>query len=122
MSQGALGNWQPNFIFLADNGTGPDTVAGDRIWSARFEFAPGALLQYRYTIGSPGDRGYTVPVDETFLVRIRDIFADRPVPSGTLGPNTVITVEAAPVPDPSAMLLLGTGLACLWGARKRLKK
>lgn len=106
-NQDALANWVPNKIPLVDNGVAPDAAANDQIWTATFGFAPGTLLQYKYTIGLPKDegeegwskteefpltqRGAEVTQDPQYKhMVIHDIFADRPNPSGTAGPNTVI--------------------------------
>ncbi|MBM4371626.1 MAG: hypothetical protein FJ098_08225 [Deltaproteobacteria bacterium] len=104
-NQDALQNWIPNKLPLVDNGQPPDEVAGDGKWAATFGFAPGTLLRYKYTIGLPKDegkwngceefplteRGYEVTQDPTIKkIRIHDIFADRPNPSGTMGPNSEI--------------------------------
>ena len=99
-----LGGWIPNKISLRDDGNGGDRVANDRIWTGVFGFPPQTMLKYKYTIAKPSDqgrwageeypltnRGYTVP--SVGKVLIKDIFADRPQPTGTLGPNSVITIE-----------------------------
>ncbi len=104
-NQTQFGNWSPNTVFMKDDGVAPDTTAGDGIWTLGFPFVPGSGLQYKYTIGKTGDswggteeypltnRGYTVPVDGTRRIRIRDIFADRPEPSGSQAERTTVTVE-----------------------------
>ena len=107
-NQDVLQLWLPNKIALFDDGTPPDQVANDMIWTRKFGFAPGTVVSYKYTIGLPTDeenwngteefplteRGYPVPNDgQTRMVTIRDIFADRPQPSGTMGPNAQVTIE-----------------------------
>ena len=101
-----LDNWNPNSIALRDDGTDGDRVAEDRVWTKVIGFPPGTILRYKYTIGLPTDegrwpgteefplteRGLDVPLDpEVRLLRVRDTFADRPQPSGTVAPGTVIT-------------------------------
>ena len=103
--QDVLTNWNPNKLPLVDNGTAPDEVAGDGKWTATFGFAPGTMLKYKYTIGLPKnegnwsgseefpltERGFEITQDPTIKkIKIHDTFADRPNPSGTMGPNTVI--------------------------------
>ncbi len=104
-NQDVFGNWTPNSVAMKDDGVAPDKVAGDGIWTFASTFVPGAGLQYKYTIGHPGEswggteeypltnRGYTVPTDGTRQVRVRDVFADRPDPSGAMAPLTTVTVE-----------------------------
>jgi len=36
--------------------------------------------------------------------------------------NTIVSGETAPVPEPATLLLVGSGLLCLAGLRKRVKK
>jgi len=103
-----LDNWNPNSISLRDDGEEGDEAAGDRVWTKVIGFPPGTVLRYKYTIGKPTDeakwagteeyplteRGLDVPNDpDVRRVRVQDIFADRPQPSGTVAPNTVITEE-----------------------------
>ncbi|RME53150.1 MAG: hypothetical protein D6795_05790 [Deltaproteobacteria bacterium] len=101
-----LGNWTPNTIALYDDGTHGDATPGDNLWTGRFFFSPLTEVQYKYTIGSEGEgwanteefpltnRGFTVnDRNGDKKMWIRDIFADRPDPSGTLGPNTEIVNE-----------------------------
>lgn len=104
-NQTYFGNWSPNTVFMKDDGVAPDAAQGDGIWTLSFPVVPGTGLQYKYTIGKSGDswggteeypltnRGYTVPVDGTKRVRVRDIFADRPEPSGTMATKTTVTIE-----------------------------
>ncbi|MBN1944609.1 MAG: hypothetical protein JW797_02990 [Bradymonadales bacterium] len=106
-NQDVLANWTPCSVFMSDDGVEPDVTAEDNIWTRSFLFSPGLLLQYKYNIGTPEDegswsgteefpltnRGYRVPTDGTRRIRIRDIFADRPDPSGNMGPNAAVTVE-----------------------------
>lgn len=104
-NQTFFGNWSPNTVWMKDDGVAPDTAAGDGIWTLSFPVVPGTGLQYKYTVGKTGDswggteeypltnRGYTAPVDGTKRVRIRDLFADRPDPSGTQSAKTTVTIE-----------------------------
>jgi len=104
-NQDVFGQWSPNTVPMKDDGVAPDLVANDGIWTFGHTFVPGTGLQYKYTIGQSGEswggteeypltnRGYTVPADGTRRVRVRDIFGDRPDPSGTVAPNTVVTIE-----------------------------
>jgi alpha-amylase/alpha-mannosidase (GH57 family) len=105
-NQDTLANWYPNFISLHDDGAEGDAVAGDQIWSGSFGFRPGLVLRWKYTIGLPGDegqwsnteefplteRGYTLP-DEPSTLYFREIFADRPIPTGSTAPNTEVDIE-----------------------------
>jgi alpha-amylase/alpha-mannosidase (GH57 family) len=103
-----LQNWIPNKVALRDDGVSPDTKANDSIWTGVFGFTHGTLLRYKYTIGMPTDegkwtgteefplteRGYDVPKKKDIKkVLIQDIFADRPNPTGTMGPNAKVTKE-----------------------------
>jgi hypothetical protein len=102
-NQTVFGNWTPNSVFMSDDGVAPDAVANDNIWTIGFPFPPGTDLQYKYTVGVTGaswggteeypltNRAYTVPTDGTQGVRLRDIFADRPDPSGTMAKLTTVT-------------------------------
>ncbi|GMV43411.1 MAG: hypothetical protein AMXMBFR64_51270 [Myxococcales bacterium] len=104
-NQDSLSNWVPNKIPMVDNGVAPDLKAKDYKWTATFPFAPGTLLRYKYTVGLPSqegswsqseefpltERGYEVPQDPGIKkVTLKDCFADRPQPSGTLGPKTKV--------------------------------
>ncbi len=104
-NQDKLGNWIPNKIALRDDGVAPDSKSGDSIWSGVFGFMPGTLLRYKYTIGIPTDegkwsgteefplteRGFDVTKDPSCKkMKVRDIFADRPQPTGTLGPKSTL--------------------------------
>jgi len=104
-NQDKLENWVPNKVALLDDGGAPDIEAGDGIWTGVFGFMPGTLLRYKYTIGIPLDegkwsgteefpmteRGFDVSKDpECKKMQVRDIFADRPQPSGTPGPNSTL--------------------------------
>ena len=103
-----LDNWNPNSIALRDDGAAGDAVAGDRIWSRVVGFPPGTILRYKYSIGLPRDegkwprteefplteRGLDIPADPDVRgLRVQDTFADRPQPTGTAGPSTVITPQ-----------------------------
>lgn len=100
-----LANWIPNKVPLVDNGESPDEKAGDGIWTSTFGFAPGTMLRYKYTIGLPKDEGKWAGTEEFPLTErgldvtqdplyhkmvVNDIFADRPNPTGTQGPNTKV--------------------------------
>lgn len=104
-NQEAFGNWSPNMVPMKDDGVAPDTTAGDNIWTIAFDFVPGTDLQYKYTCGHEGEswggteeypltnRGYPVPASGVHRVRVHDVFADRPEPSGSVAPSTVVTIE-----------------------------
>lgn len=105
-----LCDWIPNSVgcALRDDGEGSDEVAGDQIWTGTFAFPPLTNIQYKYTIGLPKDQGKWSGTEEYPLtnrgfsledkngdhrVIIKDIFADRPQPSGTMGKNAVFENE-----------------------------
>lgn len=104
-NQDALENWTPNKVALVDNGQAPDLKAKDHKWTSTFAFPPGTQLRYKYTAGLPSqegswsqseefpltERGYEVPLDPGIKkVTIHDCFADRPQPSGTMGPKAKV--------------------------------
>jgi hypothetical protein len=104
-NQDQLGLWIPNKIPLVDNGEAPDEVANDGKWTGTFGFAPGTMLRYKYTCGLPKDeakwagteefplteRGLDVTQDPKYhQMVVHDVFADRPNPTGTSGPNTEV--------------------------------
>jgi len=104
-NQDPLGQWIPNKIPLVDDGNAPDEAANDGKWTAVFGFAPGTAVHYKYTIGLPKDEAQWSGTEEFPLTEravevtqdpkyhkmiVHDIFADRPNPSGTAGPNTEI--------------------------------
>ncbi|NOZ01792.1 MAG: hypothetical protein GXP54_07875 [Deltaproteobacteria bacterium] len=104
-NQDKLAQWVPNKVALRDDGQAPDAEAGDNIWTATFGFMPGTLLRYKYTIGIPlnegkwtgteefplTERGFDVTKDPSCKkMHIHDIFADRPQPTGTAGPNSTL--------------------------------
>ncbi|MCK6547108.1 hypothetical protein L6R52_14760 [Myxococcota bacterium] len=100
-----LGNWTPNSIPMADDGaTHGDAVAGDNLWTFRMVVPPLTEVNYKYTIGSAGDgwgpteeypltnRGFEVrDLDGDLKMVLRDVFADRPDPSGSLPARTEVT-------------------------------
>lgn len=105
-----LCDWVPNSVgcALRDDGQGSDEVANDQIWTGTFAFPPLSNIQYKYTIGLPKDQGKWSGTEEYPLtnrgftledknndhkVVIRDIFADRPQPSGTMGKNAIFENE-----------------------------
>ncbi len=107
-NQDVLGSWIPNKIPLVDSGQGPDKIANDGIWSGTFGFAPGTMLRYKYTSGLPKDENKWPGTEEFPLTErgldvtqapgcnkmlVQDIFADRPNPTGTSGPNTTVVEE-----------------------------
>jgi hypothetical protein len=107
-NQPILEDWTPNSLPLRDDGTAPDRTASDGIWTRTFGFRPGLELRYKFTIGTPQDydrwpnteefplteRGLRIPADCTSKqLTLRDTFADRPQPSGTLGPNADVVCE-----------------------------
>lgn len=61
---GVLGNWVPNIVAMADDGSGDDLVAGDGIWTFSVELpyiatstspdGAGLRIGYKYTLGNPG--------------------------------------------------------------------
>ncbi len=99
-----LGNWIPNKVDLRDDGKSGDATANDLVYSRTFGFMPGTMLRYKFTIGVPTDEGRWTgeefPLTERGLevtkdpsckkMKIRDVFADRPQPSGTMGPQSVL--------------------------------
>ena len=100
--------WNPNKVALRDDGAGGDVTAGDNIWTLVLPFSKGTSLKYKYTLGLPSNEGQWAGTEEFPLtergvditkdpakkkVKIADIFADRPSPSGTKGPGTVITEQ-----------------------------
>lgn len=101
----ALGQWSPNTVPMADDGvTHGDQQAGDNFWTFQLLIAPLEDVQYKYTIGSAGEgwgpteeypltnRGFVVrDLDGDRRMVLRDVFADRPDPSGTLPGRTEIT-------------------------------
>ena len=104
-NQDKLGLWVPNKIGLRDDGKGGDATAGDNVWTGVFGFMPGTLLRYKYTLGVPTDeahwpgteefplteRGLDVTKDPTCKkMKIHDVFADRPQPTGTAGKASVV--------------------------------
>ena len=104
-NQDSMGAWIPNKIPLLDNGQDPDETANDLIWTGTFGLPPGTLLRYKYTCGLPKDeakwpgteefplteRGLDVTADPQYhKMLVKDIFADRPNPTGTSGPHTEI--------------------------------
>ena len=105
-NQPIWGDWWPNSIAMRDDGESPDREANDQIWTRSFQFRPSLLLRWKYSIGIPTDegrwsgteeyplteRGYTLP-DAPTTVYLREIFADRPVPTGSTAPNTVVDID-----------------------------
>jgi len=101
-NQDKLGNWVPNKIALRDDGKGGDVTAGDNLWTGIFGFMPGTQIRYKYTLGIPTDegrwngeefplteRGFDVTKDPSCKrMQVTDVFADRPQPTGTLGPRS----------------------------------
>lgn len=103
-NQDKLAQWVPNKEALKDDGKAPDVQAGDNVWTTTYGFMPGTLLRYKYTIGIPlnegkwsgteefplTERGFDVSKDPSCKkMKIRDVFADRPQPTGTTGPSSV---------------------------------
>ena len=102
-NQPVWGDWWPNSLSMLDDGESPDRVAGDGIYTRSFQFRPGLLLRWKYTIGTPTDegrwsgteefplteRGITLPDAPTTLI-LHEIFADRPQPTGSTAPGTVV--------------------------------
>lgn len=104
-NQDKLAQWVPNKVALRDDGVPPDATASDNIWTSTFGFMPGTLLRYKYTIGIPLNEGKWSGTEEFPLTErgldvskdpgckkmsIRDVFADRPQPTGTTGPQSVL--------------------------------
>lgn len=103
-NQDKLGNWIPNKTGLRDDGKNGDATASDNVWTGVFGFMRGTLVRYKYTLGVPTDegkwngeefplteRGFEVTKDPTCKkMKIRDVFADRPQPTGTLGPQSTV--------------------------------
>ena len=107
-NQDVLGSWIPNKVPLIDSGDAPDVTANDGIWTGTFGFAPGTMLRYKYSIGLPKDenkwpgteefplteRGLDVTQDPACgKMLVQEIFADRPNPTGTSGPSTLVTTD-----------------------------
>jgi hypothetical protein len=105
-NQDKLTQWTPNKMPMLDDGTGADTVANDGIWSITVPLTPAAVVRYKYTIGLPKnegkwsgteefpltERGFVVTKDPSKTkMLIKDVFADRPQPTGTMGKKTVVT-------------------------------
>jgi hypothetical protein len=100
-----IGNWVPNVIPMFDDGmTHGDESANDNFWTFRLLVQPMTMLNYKYTIGKMGD-GWG-PTEEYPLTNrgievrdangdgkmvVRDVFADRPEPSGAAAKLTTIT-------------------------------
>ncbi|MBI4817820.1 MAG: hypothetical protein HY791_16285 [Deltaproteobacteria bacterium] len=94
-----IGSWVPNTVSMVDDGaTLGDTFAGDNYWTFQMFLPPLTGVQYKYTIGTMGDgwgpteeypltnRGFVVrDTDSDGKVVVRDVFADRPNPSGGMG-------------------------------------
>jgi alpha-amylase/alpha-mannosidase (GH57 family) len=107
-NQDALENWTPNSLPMKDDGVAPDETAGDGHYTRTFGFRPGVEMRYKFTIGTPQDydrwpnteefplteRGFRIPIDcPSKKLTVRDIWADRPQPSGSLAPNATVTCE-----------------------------
>ncbi len=105
---GMKAKWVPNKVALRDDGKEGDDKAGDGLWSLVLPFTKGTNLKYKYTSGVTANEGQwgcteEFPLTERALditkdpakkkVKVTDIFADRPTPSGTPGPKTVLVVE-----------------------------
>ncbi len=105
---GMKAKWVPNKVALRDDGKEGDDKAGDSLWTLVLPFPKGSNLKYKYTSGKPENEGQwgcteEFPLTERALditkdpakkkVKVSDIFADRPTPSGTPGPKTVIVTE-----------------------------
>ncbi len=105
-NQDKLTQWTPNKLPMLDDGTGADAVANDGVWSITLPLTPAAVVRYKYTIGLPKnegkwsgteefpltERGFVVTKDPTKTkMLIKDVFADRPQPTGTMGKKTVVT-------------------------------
>jgi len=104
-NQDKLALWIPNKIGLRDDGLGGDATALDNIWTGTYGFMPGSILRYKYTLGIPTNEAHWAGTEEFPLtergldvtkdpackkMKIRDVFADRPQPTGTSGPNAKI--------------------------------
>jgi len=99
-----LASWTPNTVPMADDGeTHGDETAGDNLWTFRLSVPPLSELQYKFTIGSEGEgwgpteefpltnRGLLVSdANGDLLMKVVDVFADRPDPSGSMGDLTEI--------------------------------
>src|SRR5512140_572564 len=93
-----LGNWVPNTVQMYDDGTNGDETAGDNFWTYTIQASPGENIQYKFTIGNAGqgwgpteeypmtNRGFDAnDTNGNRRMIIRDVFADRPESSGSLG-------------------------------------
>ncbi|MDQ3265345.1 MAG: hypothetical protein M3Y59_17095 [Myxococcota bacterium] len=99
-----LGNWTPNSVAMSDDGaTHGDAVAGDKLWTFRLLVPPNTEVNYKYTLGSAGqgwgsteeypltNRGFeAADTNDNFKMLLRDVFADRPEPSGSLPAMTEV--------------------------------
>lgn len=98
-----LANWTPSSVQMFDDGTNGDESAGDNFWTFRLLVPPMTSVQYKYTIGNAGDgwgpseeypltnRGFEAKdLNGDGKMLVRDVFADRPEPSGSLPPLTTI--------------------------------
>ncbi len=105
---GMKAKWVPNKIALRDDGKEGDAVAGDGKWSIVVPFSKGTALKYKYTVGVPSNEGQwgcteEFPLTERGLditkdptknkMKVEDIFADRPQPTGLPGPKTIVTLQ-----------------------------
>jgi hypothetical protein len=99
-----IGNWTPNSVAMWDDGTNGDETASDNFWTFRMLVPPLTSVNYKYTIGTMGDgwgpteeypltnRGFSVEdLNGDSKMLLRDVFADRPEPSGALPPMTILS-------------------------------
>jgi alpha-amylase/alpha-mannosidase (GH57 family) len=107
-SLGMKAKWVPNKVALRDDGLEGDAKAGDGLWTRVVQLPRGTALKYKYTVGITMHEGQWACTEEfplterglevtknpaTKKLLVQDIFADRPTPTGTLGPKTVVTEQ-----------------------------
>jgi len=108
-----------NLFFTAGDGVGDF----DAFNVSLYEFGSGGLLG---TFSSPVFGGDNEPEWYTLLTNVsnvgRVVFDPKSSSGGVVLTELGYEVNTAPVPEPSTVLLLGSGLVCLaWYGRKRKK-